>query len=303
MAGAPTADYARWWIRRRVRALRRAPISVWHELQWMASTRGQIDVWTERRLQLGDAFWLFILGLNNSGTSLLSHLLSQHADIRRLPSAGQGLSKAIPRASAHGVSRRWTSRPSVFRWTEDSDPTAARRLRYDWARYYPKRPGILLEKSPPNTLRSRWLQRHFRPSRFIAIVRSPYAVCEGMRRREGIPIAEAAQHWRRGHEWLLEDLPRLDHVLHVSYEQLCDAPETELKRLQQFLSLTTPFDRSILDPALPTHNVEGRPRHVGNLNAESLARLSDDDIRLIGDLTTPVLTAWGYSRLSPDFAP
>jgi Sulfotransferase family len=296
-SGVPTARYARWRLRQFVRAVRRTPVGAWHQVQWRTSDPDAITRWTERRLQLGDRFWLFILGLNNSGTSLLSHVLGRHPDVRSLPSAGQGLTAGLPRARDFGVSRNWTSRPEVFRWTEETRPEAALRVRYDWARAFPTREGILLEKSPPNTMRSRWLQRHFRPCRFVAIVRNPYAVCEGMRRREGIPIEEAALHWRRGHGYLLEDLPWLEQVLRLSYEGFCDDLAGHLARLETFLDLDRPIDRSVLDGTVPTHNLGGRPRPIANLNAESIARLSEADREVVGDVIGEMITRLGYERL------
>ncbi len=77
---------------------------------------------------------------------------------------------------------------------------------YDWLDYYGPGPGILLEKSPPTAIRGRWLQATFPPSRFIAVTRHPDAVCEGIRRRTGLPIDQAAQHWLLGNELLLDDV-------------------------------------------------------------------------------------------------
>ena len=214
-----------------------------------------------------------------------------------MPSAGQGLTTGIPRARDYGVSRLWTERPEIFRWTEESDASSVLRVRYDWARLYPSRPGILLEKSPPNTMRARWLQRHFRPCRFVAIVRNPYAVCEGMRRRERIPIDEAARHWTRGHEYLFEDVPLLERVLLLSYESLCDETERQFQILEQFLDLATPLDRAMLHANLPTHNLDGTAQPIVNLNAESLALLSPADKEVIGRIAAPMMERLGYERL------
>jgi hypothetical protein len=290
----PTSEYLRWRLRQQVQMMFRGPVLCWHQLQWLVSSPAAIDAWTERHLHLGDSFWLFVLGLNNSGTSLLCHILGQHSQIRQLPSAGQGLTSAIPRARDLGLSRNWTKKPEIFRWTEQSDPSPVLRIRYDWTRFYPRRPGILLEKSPPNTMRSRWLQRHFRPCRFVAIVRNPYAVCEGIRRREGIPLEEAALHWRRGNEYLLEDLPFLERAQLFSYEALCAEPERHLQLLEDFLELKQPINRSILIGTIPSHNLEGRPLRIANLNEKSLSRLSCAEKKTISQIAEPLLTQLGY---------
>src|ERR1700686_2687408 len=48
-----------------------SPRRMFHNLRWRLSSQDFLTQWTEQRLQLGSHFWLFILGLNNSGTTLL----------------------------------------------------------------------------------------------------------------------------------------------------------------------------------------------------------------------------------------
>jgi len=136
---------------------------------WHAMTRAEALQWTEQRLLLERHYWLFILGLNNSGTTLLVDLLKTHPLVRSLPNEGQYLTNALPLAPhlrratpVHGTAR-------CLSLDRGNDPEPALRIQYDWAAQYPQRAGILLEKSPPNSLRSRWLQHNFRPSRFVAI--------------------------------------------------------------------------------------------------------------------------------------
>ena len=184
-----------------------------HDLRWALSSERSISAWIDKRLQIDDDYWLFVLGLNNSGTSIFHRVLAAHPRIRRLPEEGQALTTVFPRGNQYGVARAWTQRLDVYRLTEDDDPAPARRAMYDWLYYYEPRPGILLEKSPPDAIRGRWLQRNFEPSRFIVVVRHPYAVAEGIRRRTGLPIEQAARHWLVGNELLLDDVDHLDRAV------------------------------------------------------------------------------------------
>src|SRR5207247_4669698 len=61
-----------------------------------------------------------------------------------------------------------------------------------------------LEKSSTDIIRARWLQAHFRPSRFITIFRDPYAVCASTRRRYPRLTIEEDRNSTRlnsSHEW------------------------------------------------------------------------------------------------------
>ncbi len=247
-------------------------------------------------VDIGEYFWLFVLGVNNSGTTVLSRVLETHPLIRALPAEGQLLTDAFPRPDKLGVTRIWSSRLDVFRWTEDSDPDPALRAKMDWLGFYPRRSGILLEKSPPDSVRARWLQCHFRPARFMAIIRSPYAVCEGIRRREGYGIEVAARHWVVANECMLADLEHLDHCLHFKYEDLAARPEEHLSMIQSFLELGIPFDSEMVRK-VKAHSSEGELVGIQDLNSESIARLSSQDIALINDIAGPLMKHLDYALL------
>ena len=254
----------------------------------------------ERHLALGNYFWLFILGCNNSGTTLLAQILASHPRVRALPKEGHHVTNALPDPVQieAGLGRMFTRRLDLFRWTEEDDQSMIPRVRYDWAcRFSGEPPGILLEKSPPDLVRSRWLQRNFTPARFIAIVRSPYAVAEGIRRRIGVSIEEAARHWQKAHEVFLEDIALLDHVLLVKYEHLCADPADTLAKLETFLELEPPFDRRLVDREFPTHSMAGEPAAIQDFNARSLARLTDEEVRSISRVAAPQMEQLHYERL------
>jgi hypothetical protein len=267
-----------------------------HALHWRLMPRDYLVEWTRQRLQLDGNYWLFILGLNNSGTTLLVDLLKTHPRMRWLPNEGQYLTGALPLPRDYGVPRRFAERLDVFHWTEANDPGPALRIQYDWARHYQPRPGILLEKSPPNTLRSRWFQHNFRPSRFLAITRHPYAVCEGIRRREGHSIDEAARHWVLANEWMLDDITHLQHCLFMTYEDLCFRPQHYLTQMQAFLGLEVPFDPQVLSTPRRIHNIDGTPELIRNFNERSLQELSAHDVATIDRIAGPMMERLRYGR-------
>jgi hypothetical protein len=181
----------------------------------------------------------------------------------------------------------------IFRWTEENDPRPAWQAKRDWAKAYSKRHGILLEKSPPNTVRSRWLQRNFRPSRFIAIVRSPFAVCEGIRRRTGCGLETAVRHWRTANECMFADMDHLRKCFWLRYEDLTARPNEYLHKIQSFLNLSSPFELSSVHH-VSAHGFTGEVRGLRNQNAESLGRLSTSDMGIIDESAGPLMARLGY---------
>jgi hypothetical protein len=267
------------------------------EILWQIGNSYYLERWAERKLKVAPYYWLFILGVNNSGTTILSRILESHPDIRALPHEGQKLSDALPRPDDEGLGRIWGSQLERFHWTERSPKGPAVRAKFDWSRLYPNKLGALLEKSPPNTVRSRWIQKYFHPCRFIAIVRSPYAVCEGIRRRTECDIATAAKHWKEANRCMLSDMTRLDHCLLLSYEDLCsDRAEQMIKRLQDYLQLSKPFDMKTLG-TVEAHSLDGTTKGLQNLNDKSTASLTTTDIETINNCARHMIIKLGYSLM------
>ena len=285
---------------RRHKQLRRARYpwnSIPHELRWAVSDPPAIARLTERRLQLAPHHWVFIAGCHNSGTTLVRDVLASHPSVRGLPREGQTLAKkAFPRPKDYGVERAFAKRLDVFHWTEDHDGAPALRAKYDWARYFERRPGNLLVKHPLDAVRTRWLQRHFVPSRFIVMVRSPYPVAEGTRRRTGHSIEDAAEQWTRVNECLLSDMLHLKDHLMLRYEDFCATPEEHLRRLEAFLELDSPFGAEALAPR-KVHSIDNQVSRIQNQNAKSIERLSHSDIEAIGAIAGRVMERLGYERL------
>lgn len=220
-----------------------------------------------------------------------------HPFIRDLHGEGQRITRGLPRPRHFGLGRIWTRQLDAFRWTEDHDPEVAERCKFDWAYHAPRGDGYLLEKSPPNTIRARWLQANFQPCRFIVLTRSPYAVCEGICRRKQYEIAVAAEHWSRAHEILHNDIPHLGNVLHLTYEQLCQDTLEVLREIEEFLDLTQPFDQELLAHEFPIHNIDDIPTIIRNFNDQSIARLSAQDIDTITHEAGAAMMKFGYEPL------
>jgi len=252
------------------------------------------------RLRTDQLSWLFVLGVNNSGTTLLETLLGRHDEILKLPEEGHYLSKALPRPNPMKVRRVWTERLEAFRRSPGKgDKLLVSRLKWDWLCHYPVDDNIkyLMEKSPENSVRSLWLQHHFRPASFLALTRSPYAVAEGIRRREGYSIERAARHWALANKILLDDLERLDRALLLSYEDLCTDPSKEMARVTRFLG-TEPYPDEFLREPFSIHNATGQLSLIKNFNESSYERLSADDIRRIEDVAGDVMRQLGYDFLT-----
>lgn len=280
------------WVNRRITAGRKTRANI----RWRMKSPDARRKWAEQRLNLAESEWAFVIGLNNSGTTLLQRMLGLHPSIRSSDKEGQGMTQALPFPPRLEVGRQFTRRLDIFRWTEESDPAPALRCLFDWAHFYPRGAGYLLEKCPPDILRSRWLQANFKPARFIVTTRHPAAVCEGIvRRRPDCTIEEAARHWTVAHEVLLSDLPHLEKVHRITYEKLCEDPSATARELERFLELPTPFDTQLVSHEFNVHNMDNQPGVIQNFNKKSFDRLSDEDLATIHRIAGPIMAQFGYT--------
>jgi Sulfotransferase family len=246
------------------------------------------------------AKWVFVVGCYNSGTELLCRILERHPGISALPQEGQFLTDQFPSDYELGLPRMWALREDLFRLTENDPGPDPVRLKKEWATRLDSSRPALLEKSPPGAARTRWLQRHFANSHFLAIVRNGYAVAEGIRRKaepkhlkDGWPLELCARQWARSNEILLEDAAHLERVHWIRYEDLTERPAETLTATLKFLDLgsTEGLD---LGTAFSVHE---RNEPIANLNAASIERLGAEDRAVVTRIAEPMLRHFGYEVL------
>ena len=216
--------------------------------------------------------WLFIIGTNNSGTTLLRNILSEHSDISDMGAEGQFRTFHLPSDRDYGLDRVSSERPDIFRLTENDDANHLQ-VFYDWYLAYTNRNQYLLEKSTPNVLRMRWLNKHFAPANFIIIVRSPYAVIEGMKRKVGVPIERATAHWCRVHKIIMEDISMLDKHLLITYDELTEKPKEIFDLICNMLNIPNSFN--IESKEFTIHGVNSE---IKNMDYKSINNLSEEEI-------------------------
>lgn len=247
--------------------------------------------------------WVFLVGCYNSGTTLLAELLGQHPEISALETEGHFITDQFIKDYDIGLPRMWVEREDLFRLDENSTGPDPLRVKKEWAMRLDLRKPVLLEKSPPNSAKTRWLQAHFENARFVGIIRNGYAVAEGITRKadpkhlkDSWPIEMSARQWQRSNQVLLEDEPFLKHFLWVSYEELAADTAGTLNKITRFIGVDE-FKDFEEDRSWSIHE---RDEKVRDMNEESIARLTDEQIRRINEVAGEMLDHFGYRRLGQD---
>lgn len=220
---------------------------------------------------------VFVGGLHRSGTSLLAHSLGEHPAISTfrntgvLEDEGQHLQRVYLPAKAHGGPGKFGF-ASAAHLTEGSplvNAENAARLLESWRPYWDCSCERLLEKSPPNLIRARFLQALFPAARFIMIVRHPIAVSLATQKWSWTSLESLMAHWQATHRVMEDDLPQLRNVTVVRYEDFIAEPQKTLQTLHVKLGLAA---------------VEASPATDGGVNAKYFRRWRTFASGLIGRL-------------------
>ena len=247
--------------------------------------------------------WLFVVGCYNSGTTLLAEVLGRHRSIACLPDEGQYLTDQLLVDYTIGLPRMWVEREDLFRMDEESTGPDVKRIRKEWASRLDKRAPVVIEKTPANMARTRWLQSNFRNAHFVCVIRNPYAVAAGIRKkakpqhlRHGWPIELCARQWARSNEVLESDTRNLDRFMWLRYEEFAVDMPGSLRRVCEFIGVE-PDERLDTNASWRIHE---RNETVRDLNSESLRGLSRSDVATINESIGPWITHFGYDLMRPD---
>lgn len=186
---------------------------------------------------------LFIGGLHKSGTSLLHRMLRSHPAISAFENTGvseeegQHLQNVYPPAHKLGGPGRFGFHRDAS--MDETHPLCtkenAAKLFAQWSPHWDLSKDYLLEKSPPNLLRTRFLQGLFPDSTFLILLRHPVAVAYATRKWCRSSLPSLLEHTLHCYERFREDQTSLSRVHVLRYEELVNNPVEQLTTVFTFL--------------------------------------------------------------------
>jgi hypothetical protein len=220
---------------------------------------------------------LFVVPINNSGSSFLTRALSTCRRIIYLRSEGQhveGWGGPVPRDQR--LSLIWghaeSDYESVLADPANYDWDHIRRTWYAAAHLRDENDScIFLEKSPPHVARVGMLAEHFSNVKFIFLVRNPYAIVESIGRRR----PRMRRFAKRASEHVLTCLRLQKHnaetfpnSLLLRYEDMC----ADIGKTQQAITQLVPeLDDINLDQVIRVKGLYNES--LRDMNADHIDRL------------------------------
>lgn len=212
----------------------------------------------------------FVGGHQRSGTTLLASLIGLHPDVATLQATGvphdEGQFLQDVYRSEVDMTRRYTvqwgySLGAHLTEADAEEPEALRyRLLRSWGPYWNREADHIVEKSPSNCLKTRYLQALFPEANFVVITRHPLVQALATRKwwdtraRAGLRMDAAIAHWLFVMDRYERDRRELNSSLMCSYEELVAAPTATLERIFEFMGLS--------QVSIPVDSVAAEDRYV-----------------------------------------
>jgi hypothetical protein len=251
---------------------------------------------------------LFGIAANNSGSTFLKEALATCRATWNLQHEGQHMFGFAGPAGSVKAPLIWSAEPD---WLAPlTDPGAfdwmlTRRAWYFQAFARDPEASVFYTKAPPFLVYAGELARHFPSTKFLFMVRNPYAVCEGIcrnlrakvRRNVDLPAA-AARHVVNCLDYQRRNLETHgDRGVFFTYEAMCDEPEGVEAKIRELV------------PELDDLRLRQRLRVKGNyhemltnMNERQIARLDAAQVAAFNRVFRPrrdLFDHFGYDLLEP----
>ena len=222
--------------------------------------------------------FIFICGLHRSGTSLLYKILNEQSNMSALNNTneiedeGQFVQSIYqPAYKTGGVGRFGFNTESELNEDSNLITEENRKKLYDeWSRYWNKEKEFLIEKSPPNIIRTRFLQAMFPNSYFINITRHPIATSLATKKWSKTSLESLIKHWIICHNKLKNDKIKISRILDIKYEDLIENTDNVLQLISNFLETKINTPRTEIREGINTkyfNSWEKRKRNICRKNS------------------------------------
>ena len=231
--------------------------------------------------------YLFILSPPFSGSTLLNERISTTKNISCNNNIGLREGQHLPKVKdILFTNDRWDPE-KVINW---------RKVHNLWDKYWEKSKSVLLEKSPPNICRATQIEKEFKNSKFICLIRNPYAQIEGHMRRYSSSPENATLLCLNYFRYQKENIEKLQKCILIKYEELADNTLETKNIISEFIPELKDINTN---KKFTAHNLRNKGgMRIVNLNNEKISNLKKEDIKSINNILRKDLKLLNYFNYS-----
>ena len=194
-------------------------------------------------LEYNNHHFIFVNGLHRSGTSILFKLIKAQKNISGFSNTGviedegQHLQSVYSPANDYGGPGKFGFQKQAYLDEKSNLITEENRLKLfmQWSVYWDLDNFTLTEKSPPNIIRTRFLQAMYPNSSFLTITRHPVAVSFATQKWSRNSLERLIKHWIICHEAYRRDQELLKSKLLIKYEDFCGDPLSTIDKISMLI--------------------------------------------------------------------
>ena len=217
--------------------------------------------------------YLFILSPPFCGSTLLTEIISTSSKVSCNNNIGLKEGQHLP--IAHKLlfnDDRWDPNKEID-W---------KIIKNIWHKYWDRSKDILLEKSPPNICRAEKIDKVFQDSKYLCLIRDPYAQIQSNVRRYQTDLLEATKKYISYLKFQKNNLEKLNNTLLISYEELTNNTDKTKEKIIDFLPSLSDININLKFNA---HNMHMKKEmRITNLNQDSINSLSKDQVKTINSI-------------------
>lgn len=233
--------------------------------------------------------YLFVLSPPYCGSTLFNEVISSSNAVSVNNPYGTREGQTLPtvRRVMFDHKKRWDKKLD-FDWNS---------IKEEWHKYWDLRKPILLEKSPPNIIRAKSIEKAFKNSFFIIFYRNPYAQCESLIRRSDKTGYDAAHFAINCLIAQKENILFLKRKTQLSYETLTSSPDSVPQLLSNFIPELIDVN---INKKFSAHNYLNMKMEIRNLNSEKIKNLTESQLKEINSVffkNIEVLNYFNYALI------
>ena len=205
--------------------------------------------------------FLFILSPPYCGSTLFTQIISTSKKISCNNYIATMEGQLLPELRNDMFNKERWNKSNIYDWYK---------IKSVWLKYWDQSKTILMDKTTTNIMRFDEIKKEFNNTYAICLVRNPYAVVEGIIRRNSKPIEFAIEFVIKALRYQKYNIENNKNLIWIKYSELCDNQDLVNKKINTILPEIDDLD---FNKFFSAHNFKNQPLKITNLNDEKISKL------------------------------